>query len=234
MKISVEQKQALMQKKTEEHRLALRKELLRKFVHLLELPVLLTYTLLASLYGPKLGILALTVLLIILLEIEYIRLEYKLRLPLVIDILRRHEKDNIAGNIFFIASTIICFAAYDYPIALLALLCTIFGDITAALVGMSVGRTRMFRKKTLEGFLAGLMMNVVVGMLVIPGDWRIFLPMAMTASLVELWTGKLDDNLTVPLAAGFVGQMLLFLWQSSLSGFPGPVLQWFIDLIPIF
>jgi hypothetical protein len=95
----------------------IRKELLRKCVHLLELPVLLGYTVIASLYGPKIGILTLTVLLIILLEIEYIRLEYKLKLPLVVDILRRHEKDNIAGNIFFIASTIICFAAFDYPIA---------------------------------------------------------------------------------------------------------------------
>lgn len=217
-----------------EVRQAVKRELLRKCVHLLELPVLLVYTILAALYGPKIGILALTVLLIILLEIEYIRLEYKLKLPLVVDILRRHEKDNIAGSIFFVASTIICFAAFDYPIALLAMLLTVFGDLMSALVGITIGRTRIYRRKTLEGFLAGFMTNLAVGYLVMPGEWVIFVPMALTASLVELWTGKLDDNLTVPLAASFVGQILVVMWQSGLPSFPGPLLQAIINFLPFF
>lgn len=216
----------------EQQNLALRKEALRKLIHLLELPVLLGYTVIAALYGPKVGILALTALLIILLEIEYIRLEYKLRLPAVIDILRRKEKDNIASSIFFVSSTIICFAAFDYPVALLALLMTVFGDLFAAMIGIKFGRTRLFRKKTLEGFAAGLIVNILVGWLMMPGEWRLFLPMAMTASLVELWTGKLDDNLTVPLAAGFIGQILLFIWQSGLPSFPGPLLEGLISLLP--
>lgn len=215
----------------QEQNRVLRKEILRKFVHLLELPVLLGYTLLASFYGIKVAILAVTALLIILLEIEYIRLEYKLKLPAVIDILRRREKDNIAGSIFFVASTIICFAAFDYAIALMALLLTVFGDLAAAIIGIKFGRTKIFHKKTLEGFIAGLIINVLIGYIVMPGEWQIFLPMALTASLVELWTGKLDDNLTVPLAAGFAGQMLIFVWQTGLPTFPGPLLQWVISLL---
>jgi phytol kinase len=211
----------------------LQREVLRKFIHLLMLPVLLGYTIVAALYGPKIGILALTALLIILLEIEYIRLEYKLKLPAVIDILRRKEKDNVAGNIFFVASTIICFAAFDYPIALLALLYTVFGDLMAALVGRRWGKTKIMRSKTVEGFIGGLIMNMLVGYVIMPGEWKIFLPMALVASIVELWTGKLDDNLTVPLAAGFVGQMLLFVWLTSLTSFPGPALTWVISLIPL-
>jgi len=218
--------------KAEEQNKALKKELLRKFIHLLELPALLAYTIVATLYGVKFGILLLTALLIILLEIEYIRLEYKLKLPLVIDILRRHEKDNIASNIFFVSSTIICFAAFDYPVAIIALLYTVFGDMMAALIGIKFGRTRIAKKKTLEGFLAGLLTNLLIGCLIIPGEWQIFLPMALTASLVELWTGKLDDNLTVPIAAGFVGQMLIFFSQNGLGDFPGPVLQWIINFLP--
>jgi phytol kinase len=212
----------------------IKREVLRKCVHLLELPVLLAYTILAALYGPKIGILALTILLIILLEIEYIRLEYKLKLPLVVDILRRHEKDNIASSIFFIASTIICFAAFDYPIALLAMLLTVFGDLMSALVGMTIGRTKIYKRKTLEGFLAGLMTNLLIGYLVMPGEWIIFVPMAAVASFVELWTGKLDDNLTVPLAASFVGQILLVMWQTNLPSFPGPILQAIVNFLPFF
>ncbi len=211
---------------------ALRREILRKCIHLLELPVLLGYTIIAALYGHKVGILALTILLIILLEIEYIRLEYKLRLPAVIDILRRHEKDHITGSIFFVASTIICFAAFDYPIALLAMLLTVFGDLMSALVGIIAGRTRIYRRKTLEGFLAGLLTNMLVGYAVMPGEWQMFLPMALTASVVELWTGKLDDNLTVPLAASFVGQTVLFFGLSSLTSFPGPLLQMIMRIWP--
>lgn len=216
----------------EEQNRALRKEILRKLIHLLELPVLLVYTLLAGFYGSKVAILAVTALLIILLEIEYIRLEYKLQLPAAIDVMRRREKDNIASSIFFVASTIICFAAFDYAIALLALLLTVFGDLSAAIIGIKFGRTRIFHKKTLEGFTAGLVINLLVGFLIIPGEWKIFLPMALTASLVELWTGKLDDNLTVPLAAGFAGQMLLFIWQTGLPSFPGPIILWLISWIP--
>ena len=199
---------------------SIRKEILRKCVHLLELPVLLAYTLIARLYGTKPAILALTALLVILLEIEYIRIEYKLRLPMVVDILRRKERDGVASNIFFVAATIICFAAFDYPVAILALLLTVFGDLAAALVGTRYGKTRIHKKKTLEGFLAGLIVNLGVGWLLMPDQMIIFLPMALTASLVELWTGKLDDNLTVPLAAGFVGQVLFYYFQIHLTSFP--------------
>ena len=212
----------------------LKKEMLRKFVHLLELPVLLAYTVVSHLYGDKLGILLLTALLIILLEIEYIRLEYKLSLPMVVDILRRKERDNIAGNIFFVASTIICVAAFDYQIAILALLFTVFGDLMAALIGIRFGRKKIFKNKTLEGFLAGFLANLLIGYLLIPDQAQVYVPMALTASLVELWTGKLDDNLTVPLAAGFVGQLLIFYWQIQLTSFPGPLVNWLIHLVPMF
>ncbi len=212
---------------------SLRRELLRKLIHLLALPILVIYTFVAGLYGIRVGILALTAFLIILLEIEYIRLEYKLKLPMVVDILRRHEKDHIASSIFFIASMIICFAAFDYPIALLAMLYTVFGDLMSALVGIKFGRTKIRRKKTLEGFLAGLLTNILVGWIMMPEAWIIFLPMALTASLVELWTGKLDDNLTVPLAAGFVGQILLILWQTKMPELYGPIIQWINNSLPL-
>lgn len=212
---------------------ALRRELIRKFIHLLALPVLIIYTMLAGFYGSKVGILALTAFLIILLEIEYIRLEYKFKLPIVVDILRSREKDHVAGSIFFIASTIICFAAFVYPIAILAMLYTVFGDLMSALIGIRFGKNKIYKKKTLEGFLAGLLTNLLVGWLVMPSAWIIFAPMALTASLVELWTGKLDDNLTVPLAAGFVGQILLIFWQAKTPELFGSFIQWITSVLPL-
>lgn len=209
------------------------RELLRKMIHLLELPLLLVYTIIRYFYGPQLGILVLTALLIILLEIEYIRLEYKLKLPKQINVLRKHEKDNLAGNIFFIASTIICFAAFDYQVALLALLLTVFGDLMSALIGIKFGRTKIYKKKSLEGTMAGLTMNLLVGYLILPEQPEIFIPMAVTATLVELFTGKLDDNLTVPLASGFIGQMLIYFFSVQLTTFPGPLVNQLLHLLPL-
>lgn len=207
---------------------------MRKLIHLLELPVLGGYILVSRFYGDKIGVLGLTALLIILLEIEYIRLEYKLSLPLVVDILRRKERDSLASNIFFVAATIICFAAFDFQIAILALLIAVFGDLMAALVGISMGKTFLFKRKTLEGFSAGLLTNLLVGAIIMPNQIFIFITMALTASLTELFTGKLDDNLTVPLAAGFVGQLLVFYWQIQFNDFPGPLIVKIMELIPSF
>lgn len=189
---------------------SLKKEILRKFFHLLEVPALLAYTLIRNFFNERLAILALTALLLILLEIEHIRLEYRPKIPKIFDVLRNREKNNVTGMIFFIAATIIVFAAFDYMVALTALALTVFGDLAAALIGIKFGRHYIYKDKTLEGFLGGLAMNCLVGYLLLPSQPLIFLSMALIASIVELFTCKLDDNLTVPLFAAFTGQILTY------------------------
>lgn len=200
----------------------LQKELLRKFVHLLEIPVLVGYSVARYFWGESAAIIVLTALLLILLEIEYVRLEVRPKLPAMLNVFRRHEKNNVASTVFFVAATVICVSAFDYRIAMLALLMTVFGDLVSALVGMEFGKTSLFRKKTLEGFLAGLAANVAVGVLVLPDHPEVFLSMAVAASIVELITNKLDDNLTVPLFAGFTGQMLIYILALPSPAFPEP------------
>jgi len=205
-------------------RIKIEKELIRKFLHLLELPVLIVYTAVRYRFGEQVASLVITGLLIILLEIEYIRLEHKLiRVPKFIDVLREHEKDNITGSIFFICATIISFSSFPYPIAMIALLMAVFGDLFSALIGVKYGKNKIYKNKSIQGFFGGLIANIAVGVAFLPNQLTIVLPMAFIASLVELFTGKLDDNLTVPLAAGFTGQILVFIFQKNLETFPGPV-----------
>lgn len=189
----------------------------------MELLVLLAYSVCRYFWSEKVAILALTAMFLVLMEVEYIRLEMKPNIPRNLNVLRPHEKDNVAGSIFFIAATIIVFAVFDYPVALLALLLTVFGDMMSALVGIKFGKHRIFRHKTLEGLLAGLVTNLVVGFLILPDFPAISVTMAFVASTVELLTGKLDDNLTVPLFAGFTGQIIVYMMQVNLGGFPGPI-----------
>jgi len=195
---------------------------------------LLAYTVVRFFFGGQWGMLLLTATLITLLEIEYVRLEYRLKLPKPINVLRGHEKDNVTSAIYFVISTIICFAAFDYQIAVMALVMTIFGDMMSALIGMRFGRTKIHKKKTLEGFGAGFLTNLLVGMLMLPGQFLVLALMVLTASLVELFTGKLDDNLTVPLAAGFIGQGLVVFFGLQITTFPGPTLSWIISNLGVF
>lgn len=204
----------------------LSKELLRKLVHLMQLPIIAGYTFLHFYFSPRIGILALTALLLTLLEIEYFRVDYKTWVGNQITqflsrlfILRRHERTNVAGSIFFIISAIIVFSAFDYQIALLALLLTVLGDLASALMGIAFGERKIFRNKSYIGTLSGLLVNIIIGWIILPDFPLIFGTMAVTASFVETITQKLDDNLTVPLFAGFVGQIIIFFQKIILPPF---------------
>lgn len=201
---------------------SLKKEILRKLFHLLEVPLLLVYSYVRFIWDERIAIMVLTAFFLILLEIEFVRLEVRPKLPRIMNVFRPREKNNVTGTVFFIAATIIAFSAFDFGIALLALLLTVFGDFASALVGIKFGHTPLFRKKTVEGTVAGLIANLLVGYLIMPELPLIFIPMALVASFVELTTNKLDDNLTVPLFAGFTGQMIVYLFAISLQPFPHP------------
>ncbi len=204
-------------------KISLKKEILRKLFHLLELPVLLLYTYVRYIWDERVAILALTAMFLILLEIEYIRLEVKPKIPRILDLFRPRERNNVTGTVFFISATIIVFGAFDYQIAMLALLMTVFGDLMSALVGIRFGKHKLFKRKTAEGFLAGLAINLLIGYLFLPAFPIIFVPMAFVAAFVELMTNKIDDNITVPLFSGFTGQMIVYLFAFHLPNFPEPI-----------
>lgn len=192
-------------------------ELLRKAVHLSGLLIVVGYTLLLNYFSERTAILIITALLLILIEIEYIRVEHR---PKIITffkgLFRRHEKDNISGAVFLVISCIICFAAFEYWIAFLALFMTVFGDLFAAILGRAFGKTVILNGKTLVGTLSGLAANLIVGVLILPNYLFLIVPMAFTASFVEFTTNKLDDNLTVPLFTGFIGEMIIVYTQVNL------------------
>lgn len=186
-------------------------EISRKTVHLSGLLIVVIYTLLLNYFSEQLAILVLTAILLILLEIEYIRIEHRPRITHVLSgLIRSHEKNQLTGSVFYVISCIIAFAAFDYWVAFVALFMMVFGDLVASLMGKSFGKTRIYKKKTWVGTLSGFAANALVGILILPGMLILIIPMAITATLVEMFTNKLDDNLTVPLSAGFVGQILVY------------------------
>ncbi len=204
------------------------KEFARKAVHLSGLSIVVGYTLLLNYFSQRVAILAMTALLILLLEVEHIRVEHKPKMANAINgLLRRHEQNNISGAVFLVISCVICFSAFDYWIAVAAMFMCVFGDLFAALFGKIFRTKKIHNNKTWPGTIAGLVTNVTVGMLVLPSSALLIIPMAITASVVEFITNKLDDNLTVPLFAGFVGQMIVYYMGIQLPAVNFWFLGWF-------
>jgi len=161
--------------------------------------------------------LAMTALLLILLEIEYVRLEHKPRIAEAFhSFLRQHEKDGLSSAVFLVISCIIAFSTFDYWVAFSAVTMAVFGDLVAAVLGKAFGTVKLYRHKSVIGTLGGFATNMIVGFLAIPHLFILFMPMALMASLVELFTKKMDDNLTIPLFAGFLGQMIVLYFGLNL------------------
>lgn len=182
----------------------------RKLVHITILLIIGLYSVLEESVSKQIALFSLLLILLLLLATEYLRLELNIELPVVKRFLRAREERRMHGAIYFLSSTIICLAVFDFRIALAALLMTVFGDMFAAIIGQTFRETLLFKNKTLGGCLAELVVTLIVGLIVLENIY-IILAMAFTATIVETFVSELDDNLLVPLFTGFVGQLLFFL-----------------------
>jgi len=187
-------------------------EIRRKIIHLIILVVLILFFAIKSQAGQQTAFLFLISLLLLFLIFEYFRLELNLKLPFFHRLIRPKEEQRIYGVVFFLSSTIITLAVFDTPIALAALLMTVFGDMSAAIAGKKYGTTMLFRNKTVVGFVTELITNLAVGVIISLSfsiSLYILLVMAFAATITETMIDELDDNLVVPLVSGFIGQILL-------------------------
>ncbi len=186
----------------------LAREVRRKGIHLLSVGFVIVFVLASGVWGKKIALLLLTALLVLLLEIDYVRVELRRKIPFVWRLWRRKEKNRFGGPVFFLIGTIISLAVFDFPIALAAILMTTFGDMAAALIGKRFGNVYITKNRALEGVVAEFVVNFFIGAVIITNFW-IALVMALTATIVESVVDKLDDNLLIPLFAGFNGQAVV-------------------------
>ncbi len=191
--------------------ISIRKEIFRKMVHLTSVLIVASY----YYFGKQVTLYLLAVTLILFIESEYVRIEWKRTLPLVHDGIREKERHTMAGHVFFLIGAIISISIFDMNIAIAAILMTTFGDSAAAIVGRRFGRTWMprIRSKSLEGCFAELAVNLVIGYIFLD-NMIVLLVMAFTATIVETLIEKLDDNLLIPVFSGFNGQIVVFLLRS--------------------
>jgi dolichol kinase len=118
-------------------------------------------------------------------------------------VLREEEGETFMGSTYFLFSTILTILLFPKPIAISSLLILILADTAAALVGKGIGRVRILGK-TLEGsmaffFTALLIVWIYPTLNRFSGSFA-----ALGATLIEILPIRLNDNLTIPLAAGTI------------------------------
>ena len=120
-------------------------------------------------------------------------------------LLKADEGRRVTGATYMALAALVVFVSFDRPVAVAALLFLSLGDPAAALVGMRAPGPRLFGKSP-GGTIAFIAASwAVVGVMVATGaveyHWGLMAG-AVVAALVELAPVPLDDNLTVPIAAG--------------------------------
>jgi len=201
-----------------------KKELKRKAIHLLSISFIVVYLFFAQMFDEKIALLALSAALIIGIELEYFRIELRLKIPIIHKYFwrfrRKKEAHTMGAEIFFLLGAIVCFAVFDYQIAIAAILMTTFGDLASAIVGSKFGKHWMPwpKDRAWEGVIAELFVNLALGLVLfsllpILNKEIIITVMAITATIVETAVHKLDDNLLIPVFAGFAGQVTFMLFM---------------------
>ena len=184
-------------------------ELLRKTIHIAILLVLLIYNAIEESYSKQAGLFFIAGLLGIMLIIDYLRLELGWKIGFLSYVIRPKEEHRLNGGVYFLAATVICLGVFDFNIALAALLMTTFGDLSASLAGKTLGSSLIYKSKTWAGFTAEIIVNLAVGFIVLNNIY-VIIGMAIVASISEILVEELDDNLVIPLFAGFAGQLIKF------------------------
>ena len=124
------------------------------------------------------------------------------------DMLRGHEqKGHLTGATWVLIGSLISILIFTKYVAIIALIFMSLGDTAAGLIGQKFGKHKV-GNKTWEGFLAGLIICIIVAINFPFLPLKISLVGALVAMIMELLPIPLDDNFKIPLGSGAIMMML--------------------------
>lgn len=125
-------------------------------------------------------------------------------------LVKPQEHFRLTGSTYLLVASLLTFAIFPQPLALIALLFLAWGDPLAAAVGERWGNLRLGHGKSLQGSLGFVLVCLGLGLTLQPLtglSGGVLALGAVTAALAELLTFRTDDNLTIPLVSA--GSMAL-------------------------
>ncbi len=135
-----------------------------------------------------------------------------------------HETTRVNSATWYAVAVLILSNTIELRLGLCAVVVLGFADPAAAITGRRWGRTQLVAGRTLEGSLAFVAVGAAsVGLLLalyypetgLVLGTMLAITMATTGALAEICLRRIDDNLTIPLAAAGAGLILLHLTGSS-------------------
>jgi dolichol kinase len=120
---------------------------------------------------------------------------------------KEKEVAKISSTTLFLIASALTILVFPPAVAIASVLFLTVGDPVAEIVGVSRGRLKILRGKTLEGTLAGAAACLLAGSpLLLVDRLALDLPTlaigAAAAAITELLPFPIDDNFTVPLGSG--------------------------------
>ncbi|HOK57196.1 MAG TPA: phosphatidate cytidylyltransferase [bacterium] len=117
----------------------------------------------------------------------------------------------LTGDTYFMLATFIILLFFKKDIAISSLFFLIFGDAGSGILGSKYGKTKIFPGKTLEGFIGGIIFNLIIAFFLhnfLNLPFYILLSGVLISSIVEILPLKIDDNLTVGIITAFFMNIL--------------------------
>jgi len=185
----------------------------RKLIHVLGISYVLGYWIFLKLFSHTIAMLVLLSTLITFIVIEFFRINEHRKIPVIHVLWREKEENSLGGQVYMILGIILALAIFDFRIAITVILMTIFGDMAAAIFRIAFGKhwIKKLPDTAWEGVIAEFVVDLLIGYLII-GNWIVIIPIAFMATFVETVFPHIDDNLAIPVFAGFVGQALMLLF----------------------
>ena len=180
-------------------------ELIRKGTHMFALIIPGTYYFLELSKTVMLSMMIPITLLMFFIDISRLRggrLWKAFARKFITIMIREHETaGDFTGAAYILLSSCFTIAFFDKSVAVAALAFIIVGDTLAALIGRKFGKHK-FGKKSIEGSLGCLAGTIVVALLAPGLDLTVGILGAVTATVVEALSVRIDDNVSVPVISG--------------------------------
>ncbi|MCC6012872.1 MAG: hypothetical protein LM593_00675 [Candidatus Verstraetearchaeota archaeon] len=190
---------------------AIKKELVRKTFHILGVLVPIIYVL----FGKDLTIFYLSILLLIFIFLEFIRIRAPILFPLNRisgEIIRSFEKTALASYIYFCVAALIIVFFFSRNSIIIGITSALIGDAISAISGIALGKHRI-KNKTIEGsflgmitvtFISYILLNLLLSIHVITTP----ILLGISFFIFDIVDFKFDDNFILPLGMSLVYNLL--------------------------
>lgn len=117
-------------------------------------------------------------------------------------LLKRKETHTLTGASYLLGGAVLAILLYPPAVMMTTLFFIALGDPAAAVAGKRFGRTRFSNGRSLEGSFAMFATCLFIARWLGGFTWSVAVAGAMVAAVTELYSGNIDDNITVPLLSG--------------------------------